>query len=189
SMDEAEAALYIGQTFDGQDGTQYLVEKKIGDRGFAGIFKGVDLASGRGVAIKILGFAARGSQTNAASEFKDEIGLLTTLAACSNVVTLFDHGEHEMQLQPEGGGAVFPVAAPFMVLELAVGSLEELLLRRHEIDWRDRLLLFREIVKGIHQMHFRKLVHRDIKAENALLFTRNPKARIADLGRSKDTDE
>jgi serine/threonine protein kinase len=184
-MDAREAALYIGQVFTGQSSEGYDIGPKIGDGGFAGVFRGTVHSDRREVAVKILGLAARGAQTNAAGEFQDEISMLRTLASCSNIVTLFDHGQHVLNLQPQGGGVVFPLPVPFMVLELAVGSLEDLLANRHQVDWLDRLLLFREMVKGVHQMHLEQMVHRDVKSENGLLFETGARARISD--RSKDT--
>jgi eukaryotic-like serine/threonine-protein kinase len=186
-MDAREAALYIGQVFDGQSGERYEIGPKIGDGGFAGVFRAAAQSNGREVAVKILGFAVREAQTNAAGEFQDEIAMLRTLASCSNIVTLLDHGQYVLNLQPQGGGVVLPLPVPFMVLELAVGSLEDLLANRHRVEWLDRLLLFREMVKGVHQMHLERMVHRDVKSQNGLLFETNARARVCDLGRSKDT--
>ncbi len=41
---------------------------------------------------------------------------------------------------------------------------------RHELSWRAKMLLFRDVVAGIHQMHCRRIMHRDLKASNVLLF-------------------
>jgi serine/threonine protein kinase len=76
----------------------------------------------------------------------------------------------------------------FMVLELASASLADVLAQRQQIPWLDRLRLFRDVVKGAHQMHVQRILHRDIKSDNVLLFeTRPPLAKLSDLGRSKDT--
>ncbi len=77
----------------------------------------------------------------------------------------------------------------FIVLERADASLTQLLLKRHQIQWSDRLTLFRNAVKGVHQMHNRYVVHRDLKSENFLV-TRNGslvRAKVSDLGRSRNT--
>ena len=58
----------------------------------------------------------------------------------------------------------------FHVLELADGSLDELLPYRHELSWHAKMLLFRDVVSGIHQMHNKRIMHRDIKSSNILLF-------------------
>ncbi|HEV8686638.1 MAG TPA: protein kinase, partial [Gaiellaceae bacterium] len=184
-MDDREAVLYTGQTFTGRSGHDYVLGSKIGDGGFAGIFLAVEQGTGREVAVKVLAISNR--RAEAVGEFQDEAALLGVLTSCSNVVTLIDHGEHVMHLQAQGGGPVLPVPVPFMVLERAVGSLEELLANRHQIEWIDRLTLYREVAKGVHQMHLRRFVHRDVKSENGLVFEDDPKARISDLGRSKNT--
>ncbi len=77
----------------------------------------------------------------------------------------------------------------FHVMELADAALSELLPLRHEVDWADKLRLFRDVVAVVHQMHVKGIVHRDLKASNVLLFdteTRRPAAKISDLGHSRD---
>ena len=185
-MDAAEASLYVDQVLTGDTGQKYCVDSKFGDGGFAGVFQATQQGSGRIVAIKILGLAAHANAA-AAREFQDEIAMLRTLNACSNIVELLDSGHHVLNLRAQATGPSVQVPALFMVLELAVGSLEDLLASRHQVDWLDRLMLFREMVKGVHQMHLRRMVHRDVKSENGLVFESAPKARVCDLGRSKDT--
>jgi serine/threonine protein kinase len=181
-MDPNEAALYAGQTFVGGNGT-YLVGSLIGRGGFGGVFEAVDQASGSSVAVKVLAF--NGRPANAQQEFADEAGLLKVLVPCSNVVTLLDEGVFQVHLS--SGALVFPVQIPFMVLDRARVGLEDLLARRHQLSWVDRMRLYRDLVKGCHQMHLRRLVHRDIKAANGLVYDDEPHGRITDLGRSKDT--
>ena len=85
--------------------------------------------------------------------------------------------------------ASLPLSVSFHVMELADGALSELLPLRHEVDWGDKLGIFRDVVSGIHQMHSKRIVHRDLKASNVLLFdtsTRRPAAKVSDLGRSRD---
>ena len=149
------------------------------------MFEGTDSASGEAVAIKVLAF--NGRSPTAPLEFQDEIGLLRQFDACSNIVRVIDDGHHVEQLSGAGGGLTFSVQVPFMVLERAAGGLDDLLANRHQVSWLDRLRIFRDVVKGVHQMHLRGVAHRDIKAENVLVFEREPVARVTDLGRSKDT--
>jgi serine/threonine protein kinase len=181
-MDPHEAQLYTGETFAGKNGS-YLMGGLIGSGGFGGVFEGVDQGSGKGVAIKVLAF--NGRPANAQLEFEAEIELLRLLVACSNVVTLLDEGIYIVSLTT--GGLIFPVQVPFMVLDRATVGLEDLLAQRHQLSWLDRMRLYRDVVKGCHQMHLKRLVHRDLKAENALVYDQEPYGRITDLGRSKDT--
>jgi len=79
----------------------------------------------------------------------------------------------------------------FHVLTAASGSVDELILDpddRANLDWAERIRLFRGAVKGVHQMHRAGVAHRDLKSSNCLLMVAGSttKVRLADLGRSKD---
>lgn len=184
-MDPNEASLYSGEVFSGAR-SDYLIGSLLASGGFAGVFDAVDQSSGTSVAVKVLAFGGR--PHNAPAEFQAEIELLRLLGACSNVVTLRDEGSYSTQLHGPGN-LVFPVTVPFMVLDRAVTGVDALLANRHQLSWIDRLHLYRDLVKGIHQMHIRRLVHRDVKAANGLAFQSEPTGRITDLGRSKNTRE
>jgi serine/threonine protein kinase len=59
-------------------------------------------------------------------------------------------------------------------------------------SWLERLQVFRDAVKGTHQMHLRNVVYRDLKSENVLVFSRGHsglQAKVADLGRARITTE
>jgi serine/threonine protein kinase len=139
------------------------------------------------VAVKILSLGSS-QNADAVFEFHEEVRLLALLDGCSNIVRLHDEGQHQLAIQVQGSTGTVPMNVSFMVLELADAALVDLLVQRHLLDWRDRLQLYRDVVKGAHQMHFNRLVHRDIKSDNVLIFEgRPPKAKLADFGRSKDT--
>jgi serine/threonine protein kinase len=181
-MDPLEAQLYVGETLTGKHG-DYLVGGIIGSGGFGGVFEGTEVSSGREVAVKVLAF--NGRPAHAEMEFADEIALLGLLTPCSNVVTLIDDGIFTVPLSK--GGLTFPVQVPFMILDRARVGLEDMLAQRHQLAWLDRMRLYRDLVKGCHQMHLRRLVHRDLKAANGLVYDDEPHGRVTDLGRSKDT--
>lgn len=162
---------------------RYEVSECLGNGSFGVVCEAVEVDSGLHVAIKIVPSA----QSAAALEFANEGNLLKKLNGSSNVVHLHESGEAEVSLSM--GGAAFPVLLPYHVLELAQGCLEELVLHRESLDWTERLLLWRGIVRGVHQMHLKNVAHRDLKSSNCLLLER-PKnlleAKVADLGRSRD---
>jgi serine/threonine protein kinase len=184
-MDRAEAQLYVGQVV----ASRYLITAFRGSGAFSGVFIAQDRSAGAEVAVKFLSLRASLDPT-ATLEFKDEVRLLQMLGTCSNVVKLLDEGQHTFQVNVAGSsGGSLPIAVPYMVLEPAAACLADLLVRRHELEWRDKLDLYRDIAKGAHQMHIDRIVHRDIKAENVLIFEDLPHARLSDLGRSKNTRE
>jgi eukaryotic-like serine/threonine-protein kinase len=172
-----ESAL-IGGTFD-----DYQIVSYIGRGGFALVFEAVELTTRRAVALKVL----PPSDPEPSLEFQREGVLLSRLSGSSNVVTLHKTDRLSINITIAGGQQI-PVQMPFHVLELAQGCLEELVLHRDKLEWVERLRLWRGVVLGVHQMHLREIVHRDLKSENCLLFVR-PKnhtdCKVTDLGRSR----
>jgi eukaryotic-like serine/threonine-protein kinase len=179
-MDPNEAQLYLAETF----GDRYRLERHVGGGHFSGVFQARDLETDREVAVKVL--SVLNQSPEAILEFQTEAAMLDELKDCSNIVNCCGSGEHNLSLaSPQGVELSFK--ANYMVLDYAVGTLEDIVVSRGRVPWADRLDLFRESVRGVHQMHLRRMVNRDIKSSNVLLFDRPPLARIADLGRSKDT--
>jgi eukaryotic-like serine/threonine-protein kinase len=186
-MDRNESQLYIGKVAGGR----YEILEFLGAGKFSGVFIGLDRDTGRDVAVKVLSLGRSGSP-DAVFEFQEDVRLLRLLATRSNVVDILDDGMLTLEIPVAAGLVPTPVriTVPYMVLELAVGGLDRLLLRRHEVSWVDKVVILREAVKGVHQMHCERIVHRDLKADNVLLFDTGPvKAKITDLGRSRNTRE
>jgi serine/threonine protein kinase len=186
-MDPSEAQLYIGEMAGGR----YEIIEFIGAGKFSGVFVGRERETGRDVAVKVLSLGRSGSPV-AVFDFQEDVRLLRLLASRSNVVDILDDGVLTLEITVAAAPAPTPlqVNLPYMVLELAASGLDRLLLRRHEVSWIDKLSLLREAVKGVHQMHCERIVHRDLKADNVLLFDNSPvRAKVTDLGRSRNTRE
>jgi serine/threonine protein kinase len=150
---------------------------------FAVVYGG-EGASGA-VAVKVLMPLITDPQ--AGPDFDQEASLLTRLRPATNVVDLHDRGDIPVDLTYPNG-RVSRTLYPYMTLERASGDLEELLARRADVDWAERLNLYRHVVRGVHQMHHHEVAHRDMKSSNCLLFVdgTSTTAKIADLGRAKD---
>jgi serine/threonine protein kinase len=184
-LDPAEISVFLSETLAGR----YRPTKHIDSGAFSGVFLAEDLHnSGREVALKILRLQLSG-QPGPVQEFCDEIALLEKLAGCDRVIGLEDSGQHTVNLDHPVTGVTISFVTRFAALELAAGSLSDLLLHGAAFGWPDRLRLYRDVVKGVHQMHLRRIVHRDVKADNALVFARPAGAKVADLGRAHDTAE
>ena len=176
------ADAYLNQTLAGR----YRLISHLADGGFSHVFKSVDQPYGSLVAVKLLQLDAA-ARPESAVEFNHEGELLEALGKSRNVVGLLDSGNSPITVTVNG--TPLPMLVSFHVMELADAALSELLLLRHKVDWADKLRLFRDVVAGIHQMHLKGMVHRDLKASNVLLFdteTQRPVAKVSDLGRSRD---
>jgi serine/threonine protein kinase len=181
-MDATEAQVFIAETLSGR----YRPRALIGSGEFCGTFIADDPVAAREVAAKILRIGYTASP-DAVEEFRGEVELLKKLARCDRVVDLLDEGRLSLNLAHPPSGGTIPVITEFAILELAAGSLAQLLLHGPSFSWPDRLRLYRDVVKGVHQMHLQKVVHRDIKADNTLVFDNTVGAKVADLGRAHDT--
>jgi serine/threonine protein kinase len=182
-----ESDLYVGRDLEGR----WRVGQLIGEGGFSVVMQGKDLTSGAPVAVKILRISAG---AEAEEELAGEIGYLTDLRGCNRVVDIKGHGRDVVVLSglsPAGSSVDVPVAVPYLVLERADGCLAELLVALDQVSWSERLNLFRDVVKGVHQMHLKRIVSRDLKSENVLLFTEDftSIAKITDLGRARRTSD
>jgi serine/threonine protein kinase len=181
-MDPAEITLFLAETLGGR----YRPVTHLASGSFAGTFQAKDGHTGKAVAAKILQVSHCG-RADSVREFQDEVAMLRPLRTCDRVIDLLDSGHHTVQLQHPLSGGTIPMTTEYAILELAAGSLADLLLLGSKLEWTDRLTLYRDVVTGVHQMHLNGIVHRDVKAENALVIERPPTAKIADLGRARDT--
>ncbi len=181
----AEAGLYLGQILGGR----YEIKTFIAPGGFCLIFGGYDRLTGDTVAVKILHPAVAGSGVE---EFDTEGRLLESLRSASNVIDLFHRGTDNIHVRTAVSPALIPLPVRYLILELADACLVELVINRSSLSWADRLMLFRGVVMGVHQMHLKRTVHRDMKSENALVLTgsRNEvTCKVSDLGRSRALTE
>ncbi len=185
SAKEVADALFCGVTLNGE----YRVTAYRGLGGFCFVLEAIHVPTSSQVALKVL---RPDRSASGLEELKNEGRLLDRLRRASHVVDLF--GEHEnhasIPLTGPGSPTPIPMEVSYLVLELAAGCLVDLLPRRDEIPWPERLAFFRDVVRGVHQMHLEGIVHRDLKTENVLLFDRGdvPSAEVADLGRSRALD-
>lgn len=184
-MAHPDAQFYPGKVFDGR----WEVGEYLGDGNFSIVFKGLDIADSKDCAIKVLSIT-RSSAENLI-EFERDATLLQRLRGSSNVIDLLGAGKYRMEVQTRQAGVELPLEVSYIVLERADGDLAQLLIERKAISWEDRIALFRDIVKGLHQIHLQYLVHRDLKGDNVLVMREKGRAvaKISDLGRGRDTKD
>ena len=175
------ASSLIGATLG-----NYRLVKCIGGGGFGLVFQ-VETPARATFAMKILHPTAGPEH---AVDFKNEGILLRRLIKCTSVINLVDSGEQTVMVSLAGGGTV-PIPIRYHVLAHASGGLDELLsdpVSRNALSWQEKIGLWRGVVKGVHQMHLKSIVHRDLKSDNCLLVVSGNRSevRVTDFGRSKD---
>jgi serine/threonine protein kinase len=177
-MNEQWAQFLKGQEFAG-----YKLDSLINTGCFSYVFEGTS-QDGHKAAVKVL---RPNVDVRAVLEFHREGDLLAKLARTSNIVDMKNTGLRQFDLHADGGQ---PLALEFAyhILELASGCLHELVLNRASLSWVERIKLWRGVVLGVHQMHLRNIVHRDLKSSNCLLFVcgNSTSSKVSDLGRSRD---
>lgn len=182
-MAHPDASVYPGLVFN----ERWKVGAQLSDGNFSLVYEVEDLDSPSDCAIKVLSLSQHNAQ--GLLEFRRDADLLTLLSSCSNVIDILDAGTAKVPMELSGSGDAVELDVHYIVLERADASLAQLLVKRHSLGWDDRLRLFRDVVKGMHQAHLRRVAHRDLKTDNVLLarLAGSPIAKISDFGRSRDT--
>ncbi|MGR2752554.1 serine/threonine-protein kinase [Agromyces arachidis] len=165
----------LGATLD----DRYRIDGLIGRGGMAAVYRADDLALGRRVAVKVFSPATEGIDD--ADRRKSETALLASLTHPS-LVTLYDAakdpGTHR----------------EFLVMELVEGRDLREMLRSGPIPRDDTARMLADLAEGLHVIHSRGIVHRDVKPANVLLApahlpTRRWNAKLADFGIARLLDE
>jgi serine/threonine protein kinase len=163
---------------------EYEIVDYIQTGAFGLIFSGRHYRSGRSVAIKILRMDAT---TIARGELENEDAILQKVSRnAPNVIRRRASGDEKILMETSGN--VVTVRVPYLILDLATCSIEDLLPRREDLSWPERLNLLHGIAKGLHQLHKAGIVHRDVKSSNGLVFVTGETSTsvLSDLGRARD---
>jgi serine/threonine protein kinase len=164
----------------------YVLRECIGSGNFGLVFEAVSSATSARVAVKVLTPSSDGA---AISDFDNEGSLLQKLNSCDGVINYVDGGVESISM--ESNGLKIPLPLRFHVMNLASGSVAELILdpdTRASLDWAERIGIWRGMIMSVRQMHLNRVAHRDLKTSNCLLMVsgNTSKVKLADLGRSKD---
>lgn len=143
---------------------RYRFDSEIGRGGGGCVWRAIDLARGRPVAIKcmVVGTSLLAQRDRFLLEIQVEANL-----AHPNIVPLFDSGECD---------EVVYLVMPYV----DGGSLQDRLSREGAMPVRDALRVGKEVAQGLMHAHSRGVVHRDIKPGNILFLAGH--AQIADFG-------
>ncbi|RXZ47107.1 serine/threonine-protein kinase, partial [Agromyces binzhouensis] len=158
---------------------RYRVDGLIGRGGMAAVYRADDLALGRRVAVKV--FTASTEGIDDADRRRSETALLASLTHPA-LVTLYDAAKDPASRRE------------FLVMELVEGEDLRKVLERGPVSRRDAARMLADLAEGLHVIHSRGIVHRDVKPANVLLSsahlpTRRWNAKLADFGIARLLDE
>ncbi|KAF8014298.1 hypothetical protein BT93_H0210 [Corymbia citriodora subsp. variegata] len=173
---EIEAGIYGLQIIKNAD-LEDLRELGSGTFGtvYHGKWRGTDVAIKR---IKNSCFAGRSSeQERITKDFWREAKILSDLHH-PNVVAFYG-------VVPDGPGGTLATVTEFMVN----GSLRHNLVRNHRaLDRRKKLMIAMDAAFGMEYLHFKNIVHFDLKCDNLLVNLKDPRrpiCKVADFGLSR----
>ena len=162
--------VYLGQVLN----NRFKVESKIGEGGFGAVYRGVQLATGRKVALKLL-HPDMTKDDNLVARFRRE-GMVLCNLRDAHTITTYDFDQT-------------PSGTLYIAMELLEGkSLHQVFHEEAPLDWKRVFKILTEMCSSLAEAHAQGIVHRDLKPENIYLETRpgNPEfVKILDFGIAK----
>lgn len=147
----------------------YLVGEKLGTGGMGTVYRAVDEALGRPVALKFL-HPSLAADADASRRFIQEARAASSLDH-PNICTIFEAGTTE-------DGEIF-IAMPCYE-----GETLDRIVARGPLAWDRAIGLALQIGRGLAAAHDELIVHRDIKPQNVIV-TRGDTVKILDFGLAK----
>ncbi|MGE3767924.1 MAG: serine/threonine-protein kinase, partial [Kofleriaceae bacterium] len=162
--------IYIGSVLN----NRFKVESKIGEGGFGAVYRGVQLATGRKVALKLL-HPEMTKDENLVARFRREGMVLCNLRDAHTITT------YDFDQTPDG--------TLYIAMELLEGkSLHQVFHEEAPLEWKRVFKILTEMCSSLAEAHAQGIVHRDLKPENIYLESRpgNPEfVKILDFGIAK----
>lgn len=159
----------------------------IGYGGFSRVYRGLETATGRLVALKV---AARNQNANAAAK---AVTPQQVQAAFDNEWTILSRFPDSERIVRAYGSGQTDRGKPYLVLEwLSRGSLSDYIMGlnagRHPFDLDRILTMSLEAAAGIAELHLADIVHNDIKAGNFLIGA-DGRVKLADCSMAVSMDD
>jgi serine/threonine protein kinase len=171
-------------------GGRYLAPAPLGGIGGAGAFSMVFTARDQVTdKIVILKFLEPAVDQYRSRCFDREIQIGLALRGRANIAQVLEGPSYlTVDLVDSTTGARVPLSLKYAVFECARGSLDELVLGQRKVGLRRRLMLLRDVARGLNRLHGAGYLHRDLKPENILVFSGGT-AKLADLGTCRAEDD
>ena len=148
---------------------KYQIQSELARGGFARVYRGLDPAVGRPVAIKVL---EGHSDKKLLARFSQEAAAAGNLHH-RNIVTIYEFGDHE--------------GNPFLAMEFLDGhNLHDLMSNKTALSLAERVRILHEIASGLAAAHRNGVVHRDIKPSNVMVTSGNA-VKLMDFGIARVT--
>lgn len=160
-MNKLKQPIFFETAFE-----KYTADKIIGEGGSGQVYTAID-SSGNGWAIKTLNPDRITKEK--LKRFKNEY-LFCSRNQHKNILIATDYGLQKIKNN----------SVPFYVMPIYDGSLRKLI--NSDIEHKDILQLFSQILDGIEAAHLQGVVHRDIKPENILFDSKHTTLLLADFG-------
>ncbi|MBK9070459.1 MAG: serine/threonine protein kinase [Myxococcales bacterium] len=142
---------FLGVTLNGR----FRIDAKLGEGGFGAVYRGVQLASGRQVAIKVLQ-PGLSHDENLVARFEREGQVLCNLRDAHTITT------YDFDRTSDG--------TMYIAMELLSGrNLQDVFEKDAPVPWRRMLTILRQICSSLSEAHALGVVHRDLKPENIQL--------------------
>jgi len=169
----ADAVRAPGRNWVGRRLGAWCIVARIGGGGMGEVYRAerVDGQFAQEVAIKVMrdGFNPEGL----AARFKAERQILASL----------DHPNLAKVLD----GGITEDGEPYFVMELVDGEPIDAYVARRQLSIDERVRLFRSVCQVVHYAHQKRVVHRDLKADN-ILVRHDGVVKLVDFGIAKRID-
>lgn len=148
---------------------KYRTEQCLASGGYGDVWKGVELESGRPIALKILRTDAGNNDPSAIARMRQEAEILKAMDH-PNIVHVYGFGN-----SPYGH---------YLAMEFLDGlAIDQWLAKHGPIDSDELIPLARQLLRALQEAHSKQILHRDLKPENIILVPNpsDPKEHLAKL--------
>jgi len=146
----------------------FILHEKIGQGGFGSVMKGVHSETGEAAAVKFVPKKSFRQFSDLQRVFQ-EIQALRNLRH-PNIIRILDVADN-------------PDSICFIMEYAAGGELRGYVEKHKSLSEEESRSFFKQIVRAVHYIHSKKIIHRDLKLENILLDKEN-RCKIVDFGLS-----
>ena len=157
----------------------FTLKRRVGSGGMGDVWLATHIDEGVDVALKVM-TAERATDPYFRESFGREVRAVASLDHPA-IVRVLDCGVISRRVGEESDGQI-PADSPYLVMELATGTLREL--AGQLPHWTQHRTILLRILDGLNHAHVRGVIHRDIKPENILLVPGpdGPSLKLADFG-------